>query len=185
MQFSSNILTMSRQMRALVEQMLELARADSGQGKTDLRPVDLSTLVADALLPFEPVFFEQGLELSSQIDDGITVHGDPGRLKEVLDILLDNARKYTEPSGTVSVYLERWGHYRCRLTVSNPGTPLSEAEQKDIFKRFYRADPARSRNGSFGLGLAIAKCSTAEHHGRIWAESIGGYNHFFVELPIK
>ena len=185
MQFSSNILTMSRQMRALVEQMLELARADSGQGKTDLRPVDLSTLVADALLPFEPVFFEQGLELSSQIDDGITVHGDPGRLKEVLDILLDNARKYTEPSGTVSVYLERWGHYRCRLTVSNPGTPLSEAEQKDIFKRFYRADPARSRNGSFGLGLAIAKCITAEHHGRIWAESIGGYNHFFVELPIK
>ena len=184
-QFSSNILTMSRQMRALVEQMLELARADSGQGKTDLRPVDLSTLVADALLPFEPVFFEQGLELSSQIDDGITVHGDPGRLKEVLDILLDNARKYTEPSGTVSVYLERWGHYRCRLTVSNPGTPLSEAEQKDIFKRFYRADPARSRNGSFGLGLAIAKCITAEHHGRIWAESIGGYNHFFVELPIK
>lgn len=185
MQFSSNILTMSRQMRALVEQMLELARADSGQGKTDLRPVDLSTLVADALLPFEPVFFEQGLELSSQIDDGITVHGDPGRLKEVLDILLDNARKYTEPSGTVSVYLERWGHYRCRLTVSNPGTPLSEAEQKDIFKRFYRADPARSGNGSFGLGLAIAKCITAEHHGRIWAESIGGYNHFFVELPIK
>ena len=183
--FASSILTMSRQMRALVEQMLELARADSGQGKTDLRPVDLSTLVADALLPFEPVFFEQGLELSSQIDDGITVHGDPGRLKEVLDILLDNARKYTEPSGTVSVYLERWGHYRCRLTVSNPGTPLSEAEQKDIFKRFYRADPARSRNGSFGLGLAIAKCITAEHHGRIWAESIGGYNHFFVELPIK
>ena len=57
--FSSSILTMSRQMRALVEQMLELARADSGQGKTDLRPVDLSTLVADALLPFEPVFFEQ------------------------------------------------------------------------------------------------------------------------------
>ena len=51
MQFSSNILTMSRQMRALVEQMLELARADSGRGKTDLRPVDLSTLVADALLP--------------------------------------------------------------------------------------------------------------------------------------
>ena len=65
--------------------------------------------MADALLPFEPVFFEQGLELSSQIDDGITVHGDPGRLKEVLDILLDNARKYTEPSGTVSVLFRAVG----------------------------------------------------------------------------
>ncbi len=151
--FSANILTMSRQMRALVEQMLELARADSGQGKADLRPVDLSTLAADALLPFDPVFFEQGLMLSSQLAEGINVNGDAGRLKEVLDILLDNARKYTEPPGTVNVRLERWGHHRCRLTVSNPGPPLSAAEQKkDIFKRFYRTDPAQSRDGSFGLG---------------------------------
>ncbi len=168
--FSANILTMSRQMRALVEQMLELARADSGQGKADLRPVDLSTLAADALLPFDPVFFEQGLMLSSQLAEGINVNGDAGRLKEVLDILLDNARKYTEPPGTVNVRLERWGHHRCRLTVSNPGPPLSAAEQKDIFKRFYRTDPARSRDGSFGLGLSIAQRITEEHHGRIWVD---------------
>ena len=183
--FSSSILTMSRQMRALVEQMLELARADSGQGKADLRPVDLSTLAADALLPFDPVFFEQGLMLSSQLAEGINVNGDVGRLKEVLDILLDNARKYTEPPGTVNVRLERWGHHRCRLTVSNPGPPLSAAEQKDIFKRFYRTDPARSRDGSFGLGLSIAQRITEEHHGRIWVESSGGYNRFTVELPAR
>ena len=183
--FSANILTMSRQMRALVEQMLELARADSGQGKADLRPVDLSTLAADALLPFDPVFFEQGLMLSSQLAEGINVNGDAGRLKEVLDILLDNARKYTEPPGTVNVRLERWGHHRCRLTVSNPGPPLSAAEQKDIFKRFYRTDPARSRDGSFGLGLSIAQRITEEHHGRIWVESSGGYNRFTVELPAR
>ena len=183
--FSANILTMSRQMRALVEQMLELARADSGQGKADLRPVDLSTLAADALLPFDPVFFEQGLMLSSQLAEGINVNGDAGRLKEVLDILLDNARKYTEPPGTVNVRLERWGYHRCRLTVSNPGPPLSAAEQKDIFKRFYRTDPARSRDGSFGLGLSIAQRITEEHHGRIWVESSGGYNRFTVELPAR
>ncbi len=79
--FSANILTMSRQMRALVEQMLELARADSGQGKADLRPVDLSTLAADALLPFDPVFFEQGLMLSSQLAEGINVNGMPAGSK--------------------------------------------------------------------------------------------------------
>lgn len=184
-QFSANILTMSRQMRALVEQMLELARADSNQRQLALEPVDLSTLTADALLPFEPVFFEQGLELFSQIEDGITVHGDAGRLKEVLEILLDNARKYTQPPGTVRVRLERRGHHRCRLTVSNPGPPLSETEQKDIFKRFYRADPARSRDGSFGLGLSIAQRITEEHHGHIWAESGDGDNRFIVELPIR
>ena len=172
-------------MRALVEQMLELARADSNQRQLALEPVDLSTLTADALLPFEPVFFEQGLELFSQIEDGITVHGDAGRLKEVLEILLDNARKYTQPPGTVRVRLERRGHHRCRLTVSNPGPPLSETEQKDIFKRFYRADPARSRDGSFGLGLSIAQRITEEHHGHIWAESGDGDNRFIVELPIR
>lgn len=103
----------------------------------------------------------------------------------MLDILLDNARKYTEPPGTVNVRLERWGHHRCRLTVSNPGPPLSAAEQKDIFKRFYRTDPARSRDGSFGLGLSIAQRITEEHHGRIWVESSGGYNRFTVELPAR
>lgn len=147
--------------------------------------MDLSTLAADALLPFDPVFFEQGLMLSSQLAEGINVNGDVGRLKEVLDILLDNARKYTEPPGTVNVRLERWGHHRCRLTVSNPGPPLSAAEQKDIFKRFYRTDPARSRDGSFGLGLSIAQRITEEHHGRIWVESSGGYNRFTVELPAR
>ena len=182
--FSANILTMSRQMRALVEQMLELARADSGQGKADLRPVDLSTLAADALLPFDPVFFEQGLMLSSQLAEGINVNGDAGRLKEVLDILLDNARKYTEPPGTVNVRLERWGAPPLPADCSNPGPPLSAAEQKDIFKRFYRTI-SPGRDGSFGLGLSIAQRITEEHHGRIWVESSGGYNRFTVELPAR
>lgn len=160
--------------------MLELARADSGQGRTDFRQIEWSDAVADALLPFEPVFFEQGLELSSRIEEGITVYGDAGRLKEVLEILLDSARKYTQPPGTVRVDLQRWGRHRCRLMVSNPGPLLSVAKQRIIFKRFYRADQARSRDGSFGLGLSIARRITEEHHGRIWAESGGGRNRFIV-----
>lgn len=74
--FLSNILTMSRQMRALIEQMLELARTDSAESHLVLRPVDLSGLTARSLLPFEPLFFEQGLTLISQVDEGITVSGD-------------------------------------------------------------------------------------------------------------
>ena len=70
--FSSSILTMSRQMRALIEQMLELARTDSAESHLVLRPVDLSGLTARSLLPFEPLFFEQGLTLISQVDEGIT-----------------------------------------------------------------------------------------------------------------
>ena len=97
--FLSNILTMSRQMRALIEQMLELARTDSAESHLVLRPVDLSGLTARSLLPFEPLFFEQGLTLISQVDEGITVSGDEESLRRVLEILLDNAQKYSSPGG--------------------------------------------------------------------------------------
>lgn len=90
----------------------------------------------------------------------------------------DNARKSTEPPGTVNVRLERWGHTRCRLTVSNPGPPLSAAEQKDIFKRFYRTDPARSRDGSFGLGLSIAQ----RHHRGAPRAHLGGEQRWIQSL---
>ena len=96
--FLSNILTMSRQMRALIEQMLELARTDSAESHLVLRPVDLSGLTAQSLLPFEPLFFEQGLTLISQVDEGITVSGDEEALRRVLEILLDNAQKYSSPA---------------------------------------------------------------------------------------
>lgn len=184
-QFSDSILTMSRQMRDLVERLLDLARTDNGQGKLAFSPLDLSDLVEKALLPFEPVFFEKGLRLSSQIQRGITVSGSGQQLRQVLDILLDNARKYTAARGDVVLRLERIHKHHCRLTVSTAGEGLSDADLKNIFKRFYRVDKARSRDGSFGLGLPIAESIVQAHHGRIWAESQNGVNTFFVELPIK
>lgn len=184
-QFSDSILTMSRQMRDLVERLLDLARTDNGQGKLAFSPLDLSDLVEKALLPFEPVFFEKGLRLSSQIQRGITVSGSGQQLRQVLDILLDNARKYTAARGDVVLRLERIHKHHCRLTVSTAGEGLSDADLKNIFKRFYRVDKVRSRDGSFGLGLPIAESIVQAHHGRIWAESQNGVNTFFVELPIK
>ncbi len=108
--FSSSILTMSRQMRALIEQMLaELARTDSAESHLVLRPVNISGLTARSLLPFEPLFFEQGLTLTSQVDEGITVSGDEEALRRVLEILLDNAQKYSSPGGETQVTLHRRG----------------------------------------------------------------------------
>lgn len=181
--FSGSILTMSRQMRVLVERLLELARADSGQKGATFATVDLSALVESALLPFEPLFFEQGLPLGSEVEPNVAVQGSGSQLRQVADILLDNARKYSSAEGRVEVVLKRAGKRHCRLSVSNPGEALSKNELKDIFKRFYRVDKARSRDGSFGLGLSIAQSIVGQHHGRIWAESGGGFNTFYVELP--
>ncbi|WP_295615893.1 HAMP domain-containing sensor histidine kinase [uncultured Intestinimonas sp.] len=179
----SSILAMSRQMRGLIEQMLELARTDSPEAAALFRPVDLSRLVSQAVLPFEPLFFERGLSLDAQVEEGIGVTGEETQLRRVVEILLDNAQKYAKPGGSAAVVLRRRGRGRCVLSVSDEGDPIPLEERRQIFQRFYRADPARSRDGSFGLGLSIAEGIVKQHRGRIWAESRDGRNIFSVELP--
>ena len=182
-QFSEGILSMAHQMRGLVEGLLELARVDSGTVEAAISPLDLSELVSDALLPFEPLYFEHDLEIRSAIERNIRVNGNAAQLRQAVEILLDNAMKYSSAPSAVSVALKRRGR-RCLLSVSNPGAPIPPEELKKIFQRFYRMDTARSMNQSYGLGLSIAERIVKKHKGRIWAESRDGANTFYVELPI-
>jgi len=182
--FIGSILTMARQMRRLIEQMLELARTDNSDAKMVCETVDFSKLVSDALLPFEPVFFEKGLSLNARIDSNIKVAGDEGQLCQVMDVLLDNAQKYSREGGATWVSLKKHRKGRCLLTVANEGESIPPEDIRNIFKRFYRVDKARSRAaGSFGLGLSIAEGIVARHRGKIWVESADGVNTFYVELP--
>lgn len=182
--FAENISTSATQMRSLVEGMLELARADNGQIRTSFEPVDLSKTVSDAVLPFEPLFFENGMILETYIEPEIHVNGSVQHLQQLTSILLDNAKKYSDP-GVIELALHRYGRNQCMLTVSNPGNPIAKADLKKIFERFYRTDNARSNNGSFGLGLSIAQRITQEHKGEIWAESNPTGNRFCITLPCK
>ncbi len=86
------------------------------------------------------------------------------------------------PGSTVAVELINTGR-NCVLTVASPGQPIPKADLKNIFKRFYRGDTARTMNGSYGLGLSIAEPIVEAHRGRIWAESQEGSNVFYVQLP--
>lgn len=180
--FAKNILTMTYQMRSLVENMLEMARVDNGTVKMVFSSVDLSQLTSDAVLSFQLLYEEQGMGLGSTIPEGIFLQGSEQHLYQVLDVLLDNALKYSTPLGTVTVTLES-GSRSCLLSVSGPGEPISKEDLKNIFKRFYRADKARAINGSYGLGLSIAESIVTAHKGKIWAQSEGGRNTFFVQLP--
>ncbi len=178
---SERILTMSRRMRALVEGLLELARVDNGN--MPFADVDLSALVEEELLPFEPMYFERGLELQSRLEEAVVVRGSDPHLRQVLGILLDNAMKYSPSPGTVWVRLARQGA-QVVLTVSNPGQPLSKEECEAIFRRFYRVDKART-GGGYGLGLPIARGIVTTHGGKLQAESYDGWNVFTVQLPMK
>ena len=177
--FSQRILIMSRQMKELVERMLELARSDV---QPQMAPVDLSRLLMDAALSFEGLFIERNLTLESVVEPDVVVWGHAPSLQQVADILLDNARKYAASGSQTVIGLHSLGLNRCILRVSSPGEEIPHEELKKIFQRFYRMDKARNRDGSFGLGLSIAENIVVRHKGRIWAESRDGVNTFFVEL---
>ena len=182
-QYARSILTMSQRMRALVEGLLELARVDNGAVRAVFTEVDLSALVEEELLPFEPLYFERALTLSSELEPGLRVSGSDRHLRQVLSILLDNAMHYSLPGSQVRVRLVRQGG-SALLTVTNPGGPLSPEECRSIFRRFYRIDKARS-GGGYGLGLPIAQGIVTDHGGRIWAESREELVTLSVQLPLK
>lgn len=182
--FTDSILTMSRQMRGLVEELLDQARVDNGMAQAEKMRLDFSKLVSDAVLPFEPVYYEEGRELTSEVEPGILLTGSSAHLRRVVEILLDNGCKYSTPGGIVELRLERQGRGNCLLSVRSPGVAMTEQQCRDIFKRFYRADQARSMNRSYGLGLSIAQGIVEQHRGKIWAQSRDGYNTFFVSLPL-
>ena len=181
--YARSVLTMSQRMRTLVESLLELARVDGGAVRASFEDTGLSALIEDELLPFEPVYFERGLTLDSQIDEGIRVTGSPRHLRQAVSILLDNAMKYAPEGSTVTIRLTRQGG-SALLTAANPAPPMSREECQNIFRRFYRSDPARS-GGGYGLGLPIARGILTDHGGKLWAESEGGMLRFCALIPLR
>lgn len=183
-QFINGILAMSTQMKGLVEDLLELARVDNGTAKMTFSELDFSNILSEELLSFEALYYEKGLELNSSIENGIHVKGDSSYLRRTADILLDNAMKYSSADSKVFVKLAKSGS-NCIFSVRNCGESISQSDLKNIFKRFYRVDKARSMNHSYGLGLSIAESIVKEHHGKIWAESADGVNTFNVKLSVS
>ena len=180
--YAGNILGITYQMRTLVENMLEMARLDNSSPKMDMAALDFSQLVCDAVLSFQLLYEEKEMGLQHSIAEGLSLHGSEQHLYQVMDVLLDNALKYSTPGSTVSVNLVRNGKNHL-LSVTSHGEPIPPEDLTNIFKRFYRADKARAMNGSYGLGLSIAESIIVAHKGKIWAESKDGMNTFFVQLP--
>ena len=181
-----NILSESRQMKTLVEEMLTLSRTEDAQRKPTVADVDLSDLSEDCALAFEPVAFEAGKPLSWDVTPALTVSGDGEKLRRLLSILLDNAAKYGAPGEGIVLSL-RTERNQAILSVSNGsgGHPIPPEELPRLFERFYRADASRGEQSGFGLGLPIAQAIAKEHHGALRAESDEQTTRFTFTLPLK
>lgn len=181
-----HILQEAERTTLLIEQLLEIARSDSGAESLALRPMNLSEVLREAAASWQQVAAVRDLRFSAGISDqDMSVAGDPALLRRLADILLDNAFKYTPSPGTVSVVLEvREG--TALLEIQDSGVGIAEEEHGKIFERFYRVDKARSRaQGGVGLGLAIAEWIVQQHRGEIAIESRPGEGATFrVRLPL-
>ena len=186
-----HILLEAERTTALIEQLLSLARADSGRETLNLQPVDLRETLRSVVDGWQQVATIRDLQFSESLDvpdhdaADFFVMGDETLLRRLADILLDNAFKYTPSPGSVHLTLESKGESAV-ITVRDSGIGIAEEDQSKIFERFYRVDKARSRaQGGAGLGLAIAQWIVAQHRGSIGVESRPGQGAAFrVELPM-
>jgi heavy metal sensor kinase len=181
-----HILLEAERTTALIEQLLSLARADSGREKLHLQPVGLRQTLRNVVEGWQQVATIRNLQFSASLNvPEFAVLGDETLLRRLADILLDNAFKYTSAPGSVHLSLESKGETAV-ITVRDSGAGIPEDEQRKIFERFYRVDKARSRaQGGAGLGLAIAHWIVTQHGGSIGVESRPGDGATFrVELPM-
>ena len=196
-----NVKMESERMKELVQELLEVARGDIDKKESIKEDINLSELLNDELLVWDPVFFEAGKNLESDIEEDIHIQGDSTAIKRLYGILIDNALKYSDEKSTVNVSLKsisksavksnakattskhHSGSAHIQLQVSNKGTPLTKEQCQKIFERFYRTDASREDTPGYGLGLSIAEKIVQTHGGSITAESNGtDTNTFYVIL---
>lgn len=170
-------------MKELVGSLLFLAQADDMQEALALSEVNFSDVVWSSVLPFESVAFEQNKTLVSEIANNVVIRGNEDHLRRLTAILLDNAIKYTDECGTITLRLQK-AQDKALLTVHNTGAQIPAGQLAHIFERFYRVDGSRTREkGGYGLGLSIAQSIVQSHHGRISVQSGKQGTIFTVSLP--
>jgi signal transduction histidine kinase len=176
-------------LRRLVEDLETLSRAEERQLDLRLGPVDPGVLVTRAVQAAEPAYKAKGVALEASVDRLLPpVSVDPDRLGEVLGNLLGNALRHTPGGGRVQVSAHgSTGRDQVELVVADSGEGIPPELLDRVFERFFRVDPARTRNGGggSGLGLTISRAIVEAHGGRLWADS-AGYGRgarFVVRLP--
>ena len=168
-------LKQTAQMRHLVDEMTYLSRMEEEYPSLTMEKLSLNALLRETAEPFADMAEFNGKALSVSADEDVPVTGDRASLQRMISTLLDNAVKYAAPGGEITASAQTDG--RCAvLRISNPVTePLTKEQCDQLFDRFYRADPSRSKEqqSGFGIGLSIAAAIAEKHGGQLRAEMSG------------
>jgi signal transduction histidine kinase len=179
----------TRLLSRLVDDLRELALADAGQLRLNLRPSDVGQVIRSTTETLAPVAEAHEVVLTAQVPAELpAVQADPDRVAQILRNLLANAMRYTPPGGSVTV-VASLADDAVELAVADTGDGIAPDDLPHIFERFWQADPARPREdraaGGTGLGLSVAQSLVEAQGGRIWAESsLGQGSTFRFTLPV-
>jgi two-component system phosphate regulon sensor histidine kinase PhoR len=184
--FLSRVMDQSKRLRSLSDDVLELSRIESKNSTGLHEPNDLREIVKHSFESMEESARRRNIALSiTTTDEKVVLNCDAHSILRVVDNLLDNAIKYTQEGGSVTVTIEKSGD-RAILTVSDTGNGIEAKDLGRIFERFYRTDSARKpETAGTGLGLSIAKGIVDSYEGTIDVKSTPGTGTTFtVTLPL-
>ena len=177
----TNIKNESSRMSLLVTNLLELAASESKEA-FKFEEGNLSKAVELSVLTFEGRAFESNVKLEYNIPENVKMKMDENSIKQLIEILLDNAIKHAEKGSIINVNLVEESN-NITILVKNKGEEIPKGEEEKIFERFYRIDKSRNRNDNrYGLGLAIAMNIVTNNNGKISAFSKDGITTFKILL---
>ena len=168
----------------LADTLLTLARADAGHLAVQMGDVDVADFLADVVDRWQAMLETRGLTLELDLPDQGVVRGDHLLLARLFDNLMDNACRYTTPDGSISLAADS-DHSGWHLSVSNTGVGIAPELRDEIFERFKRGDPSRTREtGAAGLGLALCQTIAHVHGGAVRLDQpLPQVTRFTVDLP--
>ena len=168
--WSRNIREQVNRLNGLMKNLLTLARMDEATLQITPSDFSFSALVQENADAFAEPFALRQITMQTDIRPDLRLHADQGHITQLLSILLENALKYTNDSGSVTITLKKEGRGTL-LQIANTCDTLPDVPPARLFDRFYRADAARTqKKGGYGIGLSVAQSITEANHGQITAE---------------
>lgn len=174
-----------KRLSRLVTSMLNLSKIEAGELELKLSEFDISSLLIDSMLSFEQEIEKKNISVEGFENLKTTiVNADRDMLHQVIFNLVDNAVKFTQNEGVISVFAGENKDGKICVSIQNTGEGVSPEELGKIFERFYKVDKSRSYDvKSAGLGLYLCKTIVEMHGGKIFAESVENeYTRFTVLL---
>lgn len=167
-----DILSSSRHLLGLINEILDLSKVESGKVELRLTNIALSDMVQSLRSTMMPVLVPREQSLDIEVEEGLPpVHADKAKLRQVFFNLVSNASKFTSIGGRLKIEVARRGNW-CQVSVVDSGVGIKKEDQEQIFEPFYQVDSsvAGEKKGT-GLGLTLAQEIVERHGGQIWVES--------------